>query len=179
MYDRVIKGLGLSVIYIDGKYRWVKTGGSRSWRNNNPGNLVSGRHTRNNGSIGRIEGFAVFPSEEVGAKARVNLLKGWLYRNKTISEMVDTYAPAKHGNNPERYKRQIKQFSGLDRERKMNSLTDKEFQALIVAMKRIEGFKIGTEEKFRAKDITDIGGGSPAKRCRSWIRRRSGWETPR
>jgi len=86
----------------------------------------------------------------------VNLLKGSRYRSKTISEMVNAYAPREDGNDPERYKRQIKAFSGLDRNRRLSSLTEKEFQALIEAMKQIEGYAPGTEEKFRAKEIVDV-----------------------
>lgn len=156
MYSRAIKGGRLRAIYIDGKDRLVKIGGTRAWRYNNPGNIKSGLHSRIHGSIGTIVGFAVFPTEEIGTEARIRLLKGRHYRNKTISQMVNTYAPKEDGNNPERYKRQIERFSGLKRGRVLKDLSDDEFATLIAAMKRIEGFKPGREEKFRAKDIIDV-----------------------
>lgn len=46
MYSRAIKGGRQRVIYIEGKDRLVKIGGDPAWRNNNPGNLKSGAHTR-------------------------------------------------------------------------------------------------------------------------------------
>jgi hypothetical protein len=156
MYSRAVKGGRRRTIYISGKDRLVKIGGTPAWRNNNPGNIRPAGHSRIHGSIGSAGGFAVFPTEEIGSEARIRLLKGSKYRDKTISEAVETYAPRRDGNNPERYKRQITLFSGLKRNRILKELSSAEFDALIAAMKRIEGSKSGREEKFRAKDITDV-----------------------
>jgi hypothetical protein len=156
MYSRAIKGGRQRVIYIDGKDRLLKIGGDPAWRNNNPGNLKSGAHTRIHGSIGVVNGFAVFPTEEIGTEARIRLLKGSKYRNKTILEAVKSYAPKSDGNNPERYARQIESIAGLKRNRVLKDLSDKEFAALITAMKQIEGNRPGREEKFRVKEILDI-----------------------
>jgi len=97
-----------------------------------------------------------FPTEEIGTLARIRLLKGSKYRNKTIIEMVRSYAPKNDGNNPERYARQIESIAGLKRSRVLKDLSDEEFAALVAAMKRIEGNKPGREEKFRVKEIVDI-----------------------
>ncbi|MBI4406209.1 MAG: DUF3892 domain-containing protein [Deltaproteobacteria bacterium] len=156
MYSRAIKGGRQRVIYIDGNDRLVKIGGDPAWRNNNPGNLKSGAHTRIHGSIGVANGFTVFPSEEIGTEARVRLLKGSKYRNMTIIEAVRSYAPKKDGNNPERYVRQIESIAGLKRNRVLKDLSNDEFAALVAAMKQIEGNKPGREEKFRVKEIIDI-----------------------
>ncbi len=122
MYSRAIKGGRKRTIYIDGKDRLVKIGGTPAWRNNNPGNIRPGPHSRIHGSIGSVGGFAVFPTVEIGAETKVRLLKGSRYRDKTISEAVETYAPKKDRNNPERYKRQIERFSGLKRGRVLKEL---------------------------------------------------------
>ncbi len=148
MYSRAIKGGRQRVIYIDGKDRLVKIGGEPAWRNNNPGNLKSGAHTRIHGSIGVVNGFAVFPTEEIGTEARIRLLQGSKYRNKTIMEMVKAYAPKKDGNNPERYARQIESIAGLKRNRVLKGLSDYEFAALIAAMKQIEGNRPGRAGNF-------------------------------
>jgi hypothetical protein len=156
MYSRAIKGGRQRTIYIDGKDRLVKIGGTPAWRNNNPGNLRPGPHSRIHGSIGSVGGFAVFPTEEIGTQARIRLLKGSRYRDKTISDAVNTYAPKRDGNDPERYKRQITKFSGLTRSRVLKELSNLEFSALVAAMKRVEGSKPGREERFRTKDIVDV-----------------------
>jgi hypothetical protein len=137
MYSHAIKGGRQRTIYIDGKDRLVKIGGDPAWRNNNPGNLKAGPHTRIHGSIGIVNGFAVFPTEEIGTEARIRLLKGSTYRNKTIIEAVKSYAPKKDGNNPERYARQIESITGLKQNRVLKDLSDKEFAALIAAMKQV------------------------------------------
>jgi len=40
--------------------KWIFEKGSRAWRNQNPGNMVVGFRSRNNGMIGKAGGFAVF-----------------------------------------------------------------------------------------------------------------------
>ena len=54
---------GRFVRYTDVTGQWaVKNGGSRSWRNNNPGNLRYGTFAQNHGAIGRDRGgMAIFP----------------------------------------------------------------------------------------------------------------------
>jgi len=156
MYSRAIKGGRQRTIYIDGKNRLVKIGGDPAWRNNNPGNLKSGAHTRIHGSIGVVNGFAVFPTEQVGTEARIRLLKGSSYRSKTIAEAVKSYAPKSDGNNPDRYARQIESIAGLKRNRVLKDLSNDEFAALVAAMKQIEGNRPGREDTFRVKEILDI-----------------------
>lgn len=65
-----------TVIYTDsdGKY-WQYSGGSRTWRNNNPGNLVSASVSKRNGEIGKAGGFAVFHDYDTGHSALLDLLK--------------------------------------------------------------------------------------------------------
>src|SRR5437868_4796500 len=91
------KGEGLSIIYYDKEGNKLirrkdptpnSLKGSKAWRHNNPGNLVSGSHTKKQGAISSAtyitkneQGkeqtftFAIFPSYEVGHEAMVALLK--------------------------------------------------------------------------------------------------------
>lgn len=59
---------GSSTIYI---------GGTRNWRNNNPGNIGygNGNLVKKLGAIGKAGGFAVFPDYETGRKAIFSVLK--------------------------------------------------------------------------------------------------------
>lgn len=61
MFVRAEKGAGLSVIYHrnDGA-KLNKWGGTSAWRNSNPGNIRSSKFAKKNGSIGEVNGFAVF-----------------------------------------------------------------------------------------------------------------------
>jgi hypothetical protein len=87
-----------SVIYTDnaGKYfRYI--GGTWTWRNHNPGNLVPGDISRKNGQIGKAGGFAVFPDKETGHRALLDCLKT-TYGDKNIDELTEKYAPPKENN---------------------------------------------------------------------------------
>lgn len=86
MFVRAENGKGLKTIYYrnDGG-KLIKVGGSRAWRNTNPGNVRSfGSFAKENGSIGEADGFAVFPDYETGRRALARLLRGKMYRDLSI-----------------------------------------------------------------------------------------------
>ncbi len=109
-FVRAEEGPSNSVIYYDEDgnktiRHWKKRedepvgqASTRSWRNNNPGNLVIGDFTRRNGAIGlagSVPGtkskFAVFPDYATGRKAQAKRLKeGGLYIDSTLNEFVRT-----------------------------------------------------------------------------------------
>lgn len=64
MSTKFVKALsdkGNAVLYIsDDKRRFILSGGSRSWRNNNPGNLRPGKFSKRNGAIGEAGGLQFF-----------------------------------------------------------------------------------------------------------------------
>ena len=156
MFSRTFKGKGLTVVYVDGKKRLVKHGGTRSLRNNKPGNIKSGVHSRIHGAIGSISGFAVFPTYEEGKAALLRLFQKSDFREKTIFEMVSLYAPREDKNDPVRYRKTLRQKTGLDLDRKLKNLSDAELAKLVTAVQAIEGFQPGSEETFYAKSITDV-----------------------
>ena len=68
--------LGRDVVYTTADGRRVRrTGGTRAWRNLNPGNIRYSEFSRNAGAIGQAGGFAVFPDEETGTRAISSLLR--------------------------------------------------------------------------------------------------------
>jgi hypothetical protein len=74
----------------------VRRGGSRAWRNNNPGNL---RYASL--QAGTADGFAVFNTEGEGLEAMWRLLQSGAYQGLTLSELVNRYAPPlgkRHGS---------------------------------------------------------------------------------
>ena len=67
---KAVPGPKHSVIYTDQDgLRFHFLGGSRPWRNQNPGNWVPGKISKRNGAIGVAGGFAVFPDPEIGHTA--------------------------------------------------------------------------------------------------------------
>ncbi len=127
----------------------IKIGGSRSWRNNNPGNLEYGRFAKKHGAIGTDGRFAVFPSEEVGHKAKVALLKSGSYINKTIKGAILRYAPS-FENNSAWYANTIAKYAGVSVDTKLNSLTEDQFNKLVKSMTMVEGWKEGRTETMIA-----------------------------
>ena len=59
---------GKTVTYFDNESNQeTRTGGSRHWRNKNPGNIVYGGWAKRHGAIGKDRGgFAIFPDETSG-----------------------------------------------------------------------------------------------------------------
>lgn len=160
------KGDGISIIYYDAEGNKMtrrkdpekgSLKGSKSWRHNNPGNLVMGGHSREHGAIGSAlyitldengkevkHNFAIFPNYEVGRAAMVALLKGPKYVNFTLN-----YYPRKYTGVPEgkpdtkeaiAYRNFLQQATKLDMTRTIQSLNSDEFNMLIKKMENYEGW---------------------------------------
>ncbi len=139
---------GKDVIFVavDGtEYKHV--GGTRSWRNNNPGNIRMSDFSRKMGAIGTAGGFAVFPDEQTGMMAVKRLLGTKNYADKTIAGAISRYAPPSE-NNTVAYYRSIEKLTGLNVNKKMADLTDQELDSVVNAIRHIEGWKPGTVEKI-------------------------------
>jgi hypothetical protein len=140
-------------------------GGDRTWRNNNPGNLRNAVK----GSIGTdSESFAIFPDLETGLKAKYDLLRtDKRYDGLTISEAIHKYAPKIDNNNPEEYLKNIKDWTGIDRNKKLTDLTEEEYKHLMYSIARQEGFidKYGNQ---KAKGVgTRIDHRSPEEQAKN------------
>ncbi|MBR5154025.1 MAG: hypothetical protein IKW57_04510 [Alphaproteobacteria bacterium] len=138
---------GKDVIYtMPNGQKIKKTGGYRSWRNNNPGNIRYSEFTRRVGAIGQAGGFAVFPSEDIGMYAIKALLRTDSYNKLTVAGAISRYAPPSE-NNTSAYHRNIEKLTGLSINKRMSELTDAELDAVAKAIKKIEGWKVGTTTK--------------------------------
>ena len=108
------RGEGTSVLiqHSDGRVE-VRVGGTRAWRNNNPGNLRNTNFSKRRGSLGEAGGFAVFPSVNTGRHALADLLNTNTYESLTINEAINRYAPPSE-NVTTNYQSLIQTFTGLD-----------------------------------------------------------------
>ena len=90
--------------------------GSRANRNNNPGNIESGKFTKGQlgyaGSDGR---FAIFDTPQAGRNAQISLLGGYLDKGiDTPLKIANKWAPgSEQGNNPEKYAASIAARLGI------------------------------------------------------------------
>lgn len=115
--------------------------GTRSWANNNPGNLRYSAWEDEYGAIGQDkDGFAIFESVQAGLDAQKHLLQSDSYANLTLREAVYRYAPQIE-NNSEAYVRQVSQVTGIATDRVLNTLTDEEQNRLVLAMVDHEGWR--------------------------------------
>lgn len=143
------------IYYDENMNQMIRSEGSRSWRNNNPGNLRNYSFSRENGSIGTDGKFAIFPDTETGQRARKKLLKGSKYHNLTVEQMAYKYEPESKEKS-EAYCKCIVKRSGLERSRILDSLTDEEFDRLLQAMQNCEGWEVGKEKYYPLKKITGV-----------------------
>ena len=143
MFIKAKAGEGNTVEYSDvTEAIWIYSGGTRAWRNNNPGNIRSGEFATNHGAIGAAGGFAVFPDYETGKSALQSLLKTSFYQELSISDAITRYAPPVE-NNTANYQATLKKLTGLPLEKKMNALTDEELGKIVGAIQHIEGYHEG------------------------------------
>lgn len=129
-----------SVIYTDSDgNKWEFKGGTRPWRNTNPGNLVPGQISKRNGAIGKAGGFAVFPDYESGHAALLDSLKTQ-HGNKSIDQLMEVYAPRSDQNDTDAYIKFIRKQTGVKDDRKVKDFSKAEFEKLWRAIEKMEGW---------------------------------------
>lgn len=134
---------GINVVYYRADGTGVeRSGGSRSWRNNNPGNIRNATY-----QIGSAGGFAIFDSYETGYNAIIDLLTSDNYINLSIIDAISRYAPPNE-NDTENYQKMIANFTRLDTSRLLTELSQEELDYVAQAIQRIEGYIAGTETNF-------------------------------
>ncbi|MEU0031177.1 peptidoglycan-binding protein [Streptomyces sp. NPDC006335] len=137
----VVSILGIDHVFYEDVMR---TRGTPSWNNNNPGNIVSSGEAENYGAYHgkRNDIFAIFPSEEQGLSAvRQFLLRR---KEKTILQMMHIYAPSGHGsNNPEVYALQVATALGVSTNTLVSQMSQDQVADFAREIKRIEGWREG------------------------------------
>lgn len=120
-----------------------RSGGTRAWRNNNPGNIRAGKFADQHGAIGSAGGFAVFPNEAAGKAASEALLRTPTYSKLTIDEAIARRSPSNE-NDTGRLQGDIHKIGGFTGKEVVGELNDEQMGRLAEAIKRTEGWKEGT-----------------------------------
>lgn len=135
----------------------TRKGGSRAWRNNNPGNLRYTDFSKRNGAIGIDSGgFAIFPSREIGEAAQINLLKS-NYNKLTLKQMIYKYAPPSE-NNTEQYLAQVVMRTGIGPQEIVGTLDANRFKSLVSEVQKHEGWIEGTSKVDKSTANANAGG---------------------
>lgn len=127
-------------------FRWKN--GSRSWRNNNPGNIRNGSFTNKHGAIGQAGGFACFPDKETGKQAIISLLKTKIYQSLSIEKAIHRYAPTIE-NDTNSYLKHILTKLELTSDTPMNTLSDFQIECLANVIEKHEGYFEGLIEEVK------------------------------
>ncbi|WP_259395137.1 DUF4150 domain-containing protein [Pseudoalteromonas sp. SR43-5] len=78
---------------IDALTADVRSGGSLTWRHNNPTLLALNNSARSNGALGKASNVAIFEDRDAGEAAFLDEIARPKYRDKTLGEMVNTFIP--------------------------------------------------------------------------------------
>ena len=121
------------ILYNDQEF--LKKNGSRSYRNNNPGNL---RFAGQIGAVGADKnGFAIFENFEDGRLAHMRQIKLDASRGQNLGDFVKKFAPST-ANDPEAYAEFIaRRFAGASLDTPLSALNVEKTQKV---MQRIEGW---------------------------------------
>lgn len=138
-------GNGFSAVYEFGNGTgMMRNHGSITWRNFNPGAIISGSRAKYYGSIGNNGAFAVFPDENTGEVAVYSLLTSELYRDLTLADTIRKYAPANE-NDTEAYIKFMTDETGYSKDDIIKSL---DVGRLYRAIKKKEGYIEGVTESI-------------------------------
>ena len=125
----------------------IRSGGSRAWRCNNPGNLVAssystGKDRRSIGVAGDSKNtYAVYPDYDTGHEALVVMLRGSKYGSLNLSEAMIRFDKSNI-----KYIDTIVEITGLASERLVMSLNNREFNLFWRAIEHVEKWKEGRED---------------------------------
>ncbi|MCL2331454.1 MAG: hypothetical protein FWC61_02815 [Proteobacteria bacterium] len=136
---------GNDVIYVgaDGR-RFRRTGGTRSWKNNNPGNIRYSEFSRAHGAIGQAGGFSVFPNEQTGMSTIRSLLQTRNYQSLTVAGAINRWAPPSE-NDTAAYQRRLEQLTGIPINTPMQNLDGAQLERVANAIRTVEGWRPGRE----------------------------------
>ena len=137
----------LQIVYVDADGREVlREGGSRSWRNNNPGNIIKSNFADAQGAIGDDDTFAIFPSEGIGFDAIVQLLRTRTYGALSLEDAIARYAPPTE-NDTASYVAFVSSKTGIESHEILGDLGIDKIRAIARAIRSMEGWTEGAERR--------------------------------
>jgi hypothetical protein len=131
-----------------------RAGGTRSWRNANPGNLVDGDYARSAGAVGRDDkGFAIFPDDQTGWSALLGLLRTAKYQALSVRDAIFTWAPP-DSNNSAAYAKFVAGQLGVAQTTPVAKLTTSQLTTMGSAIRQYEGWTVGTTSSSSSSPTT-------------------------
>jgi len=134
---------------------WVKVGGDRNWRNNNPGNIESGRFAALHGAIGSDGRFAIFPDYKTGRAALIALLKTESYARLSVAAAIERFAP-RIENDTSAYTAFVRTRVGVTPDTLVSELSEDRLAAAAVAIEIFEGGREGVTYRIGDPHAPDM-----------------------
>jgi hypothetical protein len=127
-----------------------RTGGTISWRCNNPGNVMYGAFAKSHGALGSAkagdtEPVAIMPTLDHGIKMQMALWRKPMYNNGTIDQGMRKWATgvgSKKETSP--YTTDLAKAAGATINTKVSDLSDNQLKQMVIKQAKWEGFKTGT-----------------------------------
>jgi len=127
-----------------------RTGGSISWRTNNPGNVAYSGIAKSYGALGYIraadgEPVAIMPTLEHGLKLQMAQWRRPKYNNLTINQACRTWATGVgKQTGTSQYTIDMANAAGASIHTKVSDLSDEQLKNMLKKQAKLEGFKVGT-----------------------------------
>jgi hypothetical protein len=127
-----------------------RSGGTISWRCNNPGNVMYGSFAKGFGALGSAkagdtEPVAIMPTLDHGLRMQMALWRKPMYNNLTIDKGCQQWAVAvKKQGRGSQYARDLAAGAGATIDTKVSDLSDDQLKGMVKAQMKWEGFKPGT-----------------------------------
>lgn len=160
-----------TILYIDDQGReFLRESGSRSWRNNNPGNIRKGSLASTAGAIGDDGAFAIFPEYKFGFDAIVGLLRSSSYVSLTLQQAVFKYAPPNE-NDSAQYLAFLVAQTGIAAATVLSILPVSEIRKIAKFIQVVEGWQEGVERSNVPASSENTGGAisSAAGAATDWM----------
>ncbi|MBI5346012.1 MAG: hypothetical protein HZB76_02570 [Chlamydiae bacterium] len=145
--------------------------GSKSWRHQNPGNVIHGSFAKSHGAIGfagypgsgnssKMAYFAIFPDYDIGRKSFSILLKTEKYFDLTLNEFPRRYTGVS-ADKPDTeevkvYRNNLRKISGFEMNRTIRTFEGQEYEKLLDTIQRCEGWYPGDEEIIEMIKIVGV-----------------------
>ena len=131
-----------------------RTGGSRSWRLNNPGRIVANQFTKAYGAIGTDNGLAIFPSYAHGQRALIAMLferPEMQYNHLPLQSAMQKFVPSKYAD--EYSAELVKLVPGIKPSTIMSSMGADTRKEVAKAIEQLEIFQLGRTEKYTTEQV--------------------------
>lgn len=146
MYKAAYKYDNDIIFYFDSAgNKYVASGGSLAWRTNNPGLVRCHSHfSRKFGSIGSFGPYAIFSNPQQGHRALVAWIQSKKYSSSCLKTLADHYEPT----SPDDFVVRLSSLSGISPETKIQSLSQKELERLLISIEKLCGYTDRGNEVF-------------------------------